>query len=169
MRSLVIGYGNPSRRDDGVAWHVVNALRRRWGQPALPPLADGWEDLGGRRDTLFLQQLTPELAATVAEYDLVVFVDASLLPTQEPVRVGPVAPRYRLAAISHHLDPAALLALSEQLNGRAPQGFLVSIQGHDLNFGEELSPETAAAVPSGVEQVAAIIAGQEAQAGCPQP
>lgn len=158
MRSLVIGYGNPSRRDDGVGWHVVNGLRRRWGQPALPPLADGWEDLGGQRDTLFLQQLTPELAATVADYDLVVFVDASLRPGQEPVRVGPVVPRYRLAAISHHLDPSTLLALSERLYGRAPRGLLVSIRGHDFDFGEQLSPETAAAVPLGVERVAAIVA-----------
>jgi hydrogenase maturation protease len=161
MRSLVIGYGNPSRRDDGVALHVLNELHRRWGRPGLGLLGDGWEDLGGARDTLFLQQLTLELAATVAGYDLLILVDASLTHAQEPVRVEPVTPRYHLAAISHHLDPASLLALARQLYGRAPEALLVSVQGHDFDFGEELSAPAAAAVPEAVERVASLVAARE--------
>jgi hydrogenase maturation protease len=160
VRSLVIGYGNSSRRDDGVALHVVNALRARWGQPSLPHLSDGWDELGGVRDSLFLQQLAPELAATLVLYGRVIFVDASLPAAPEPVHVEEVAARYRLAAISHHLEPAVLLALTARLYGRAPQGFLVSVRGHDFDFGEELSPETAAAVPQAVERVAALIEHQ---------
>lgn len=157
MRSLVIGYGNPSRRDDGVALHVVNGLRERWGQPTLAPLIDGWDDLGGMRDSLFLQQLTPELAATLAEYDLVVFVDAALPQMEEPVRLERVAPGLRMAAVSHHMEPATLLALAGQLYGQAPAGWLASVRGHDLGFGEQLSPETAAAVPEAVARVARLI------------
>lgn len=162
MRSLVIGYGNASRRDDGVALHVVNGLRVRWGLAPLAPLADGWDELGGLRDSLFLQQLTPELAATLAEYDLVVFVDAALLQTEAGVAVERVAPALRLAAVSHHMEPAALLALAAQLFGRAPAGWLTSVHGHDFDFGDELSAETAAAVPEAVERVGALIAAAEA-------
>ncbi len=164
MRSLVIGYGNASRRDDGVALHVVNGLRAHWGQPALTPETDGWEDLGSARDSLFLQQLTPELAATLAQYGLAIFVDASLPESEEPVRVQPVIPAYRLAAVSHHLEPSALLALARQLYGHTPTGYLVSVHGHDLSFGSRLSAETAAAVPEAVERTEGLIAAEEARA-----
>ena len=39
--TLIIGFGNPDRADDGVAWHVANAVRARLGQP---PLSD--DDIG---------------------------------------------------------------------------------------------------------------------------
>jgi len=53
--------------------------------------------------------------------------------------------------VSHHVKPAALLEIARTLYGRAPKAELVSIRGYDFNFGEELSPETAA----GAEQVIA--------------
>lgn len=161
MRVLLIGYGNASRRDDGVALHVLNRLRESWGRPALTAADDGWDELGGTRDTLFLQQLTPELAATVAQYDRVIFLDAALPAAEEAVRVERVASGYRLAAISHHLEPGALLALSERLYGKTPEGYLVSVRGADFDFGEELSPETAEAVPVAAQRVQALIAGWE--------
>lgn len=164
MHTLVIGYGNPSRRDDGVALHVVNALRARWGRPALDAGNDGWDDLQGSRDSLFLQQLTPELAETLADYDVVVFVDAALPEAGEPVRVLPVEPALRMAAVSHHMEPGALLALTHQLYGQAPAGWLVSVRGHDMDFGDRLSPETAAALPEAVARVAALV--EDGQAGC---
>jgi Ni,Fe-hydrogenase maturation factor len=44
FRTLVIGYGNPDRADDGVAYHVVSAMRSRLGQGAL---ADCGSSSGG--------------------------------------------------------------------------------------------------------------------------
>lgn len=158
MRSLLIGYGNPSRRDDGAALHVVNAWRARQGQPGLTPETDGWEDLGSAQDSLFLQQLTPELAALLAQYDRVAFVDTALPETGEPVRVHRLTPSYRLSVVSHHMTPETLLALAGQLYGRQPEGYLVSIHGHDFGFGDRLSPETEAAVPEAVERVASLMA-----------
>jgi len=66
MRVLVIGYGNPSRRDDGVGLAVVNHLRERLGKAPLIEGEDGFNELGGDADTLFLQQLNPELSETLA-------------------------------------------------------------------------------------------------------
>lgn len=161
MRSLVIGYGNPSRRDDGVALHIINALRAAWRLPALAPYEDGWDGLRTGRDTLFLQQLAPELAAVVAEYDLVVFVDAAVREAGEAVRVEPVDATLRIAAVSHHLAPGALLALAQLLYGHAPEGLLLSVRGVDMDFGEALSPETAAAVPVAAQRVMDLIASRE--------
>ena len=78
MRALIIGYGNPSRRDDGVGLAVINGLRRRLGKAPFDEGDDGYNELGGPVDTLFLQQLMPELAETLAGYDRVWFVDAHL-------------------------------------------------------------------------------------------
>ncbi len=154
MRSLVIGYGNPSRRDDAVGQRVVNALRARWGQPPLGLADDGWDELGGERDTLFVQQLVPELAEVLSAYDLAVFVDVAL--SGAGVQVQAVEPGAHLSSVSHHMGPSMLLALAERLYGRRPRTYLVSVRGHDFGFGEQLSPEVEAALPAVVERVAEL-------------
>ncbi len=159
MRTLVIGYGNPSRRDDGVALHVVNALRAHWGRPPLEPGEDGVDDLDGAQDSVFVQQLAPELASLLLHYDLAVFVDAALPHAPSAVCIEPLRANLRLAAVSHHMEPATLLALAATLYGHAPQTFLVSIRGQDFDFGEELSPATQASVPAAVDHVLRIISG----------
>ena len=45
MRTLIIGYGNIDRADDGVAYHVINALRRQWGMDILDGETTGLEAL----------------------------------------------------------------------------------------------------------------------------
>lgn len=146
MRNLVIGYGNPSRRDDGVALLVVNGLRRLLGLPVLDDMADGFEDLGHPLDTLFLQQLTLELAETLAEYDRVVFVDAHVGNAgADLIRRTTIDPNADPALVSHHFRPGRLLALARSLYGAAPDCELVSIQGFDFDFGPEVSEATAAA------------------------
>ncbi len=149
MRTLIIGYGNPSRRDDGVGLAVVNGLRQGLGQTPLVEGDDGYAELGGPIDTLFLQQLMPELAETLAEYERVWFVDAHLGVYPELVRRIALAPHYDLASVSHHVAPQTLLALAQQFYGHAPAGELISIRGFDFDFGEEFSAATA----EGVRQV----------------
>ena len=146
MRTLVIGYGNPSRQDDGVGLAVVNGLRRRAGRALLDEGEDGFDDLGGPLDTLFLQQLSPELAETLAVYDHLVLVDAHLGVYSELIHRADLDPRMETAIVSHHFKPGALLALALQLYGHAPTAELVSVRGFAFDFTSELSPETAEGV-----------------------
>ena len=141
-RLLVIGYGNPYRRDDAVALTVVNGLRRRQGRTPLEEGMDGLEELGEELDAIFLQQLTPDLAEIVARYEEVIFVDAHMGEHQELVREVALKPTARPSIVSHHLHPEALLALAKALWGRVPQARLLSIRGYDFDFGTELSPQT---------------------------
>jgi hydrogenase maturation protease len=141
-RTLVIGYGNPSRQDDGAGLAVVNDLRGRLGLPALEEGDDGGADLGAGLDTLFLQLLSPELAETLAGYDHVAFVDAHTGAIQELVHRTPLEPRPGASMASHHMKPSQLLALTVQLYGRAPTSELISIRGYDFDFGSTLSPAT---------------------------
>ena len=139
---LVIGYGNPYRRDDGVALVVVNGLRVLRGQPPLEEGMDGLEELGGEPDTLFVQQLTPELAEVVSRYEEVVFVDAHMGECPQLLREVSLEPAPWPAIVSHQLRPQALLALARALFGKAPRARLLSIKGHDFDFGTELSHQT---------------------------
>jgi hypothetical protein len=61
--SLIVGYGNSLRSDDGVGWHTAGLLA---GDPRL----------AGAR-VLARHQLLPELAADVGRASLVVLVDAA--------------------------------------------------------------------------------------------
>jgi hydrogenase maturation protease len=138
-RTLVIGYGNPYRRDDGVAFHVVNDLRQTLGAPPLQPDEDGLDDLGRGVDTIMLHQLLPETAPLFADYATVIFVDAHTGVIAEDVRVIPVQEEYGFQAVTHHMSPGMLLALARAANGKVPAGSLVSIRGYDFDFGQEIS------------------------------
>lgn len=138
----MIGYGNPYRRDDSVALAVVNGLRARQGRLPLEEGMDGLEELGGGLDTLFLQQLTPELAEIVVQYEEVIFVDAHMGECHGFLREVALRPAAQPAITSHHLHPEALLALAQALWGKVPRTRLLSIRGYDFDFGTELSPQT---------------------------
>jgi hydrogenase maturation protease len=165
LRTLVIGYGNPSRRDDGVGLTVVNGLRERLARPPLLEGEDGYDQLGSPVDTLFLQQLMPELAETLAGYDRVWFVDAHVGVIPDLVRRVALNPGFDPASVSHHLKPESLLALAAQLYGRAPRGELFSVRGYDFDFGEGLSPETAAGARQVVVELWSLIEGTQDDAG----
>ncbi|MGE5531177.1 MAG: hydrogenase maturation protease [Bacteroidota bacterium] len=160
MRILVIGYGNPSRQDDGVGLAVVNGLRARAGQAPLDEGDDGFDDLGHDLDTLFLQQLSPELAETLAEYDHVALVDAHFGIYPELVHRTELDPQVEAAIVSHHFKPGTLLALAHQLYGRAPTAELISVRGFAFDFTSELSPQTAAGVAQVIEDLASRFGGK---------
>jgi hydrogenase maturation protease len=155
-RTLVLGFGNVYRRDDGVAYVVLNALRERLGRPRLGMDDDGFDDLGHVVDTVLLHQLVPELAEVAVDYGQLVFVDAHVSAIEAPVRREELAARFRHATVSHQLHPCTLLALVEQIRGDAPRGVLISVRGYDFDFGEGLSEGTAALVPEAVEGILAV-------------
>lgn len=153
-RALIIAYGNPSRRDDGVGFHVLNALRKQLGRAPLSLEEDGTDELGGRIDTICLHQLAPELAELVAEYDVVVFIDAHV-PNAYPelIREELVGNECSIGPVTHHMKPEMIMAVVRALYGKAPKAWLISVRGHDFDFGMELSPQTAALVEEAAERV----------------
>jgi hydrogenase maturation protease len=152
-RTLVIGFGNIDRADDGVAYSVINALRRRLGQEPLPENETGLDELGAEVDSVFLSQLTPELMEVLAGYRQVVFVDAHVYENVDALHCAPVSPEYTPSSFTHHLTPGAFLALLKALYRLEPAGHLVSIRGHDFDFHRNLSPETEALVGPAVEYI----------------
>lgn len=158
-RTLVVGFGNVYRRDDGVGFAVVNAVRRGLGLPPLEAGDDGMEDIPSAEsplDGIVLHQLIPELAELFGAYARVIFVDAHVAGLGEKLLEEPLEACYKPATVSHTLHPCTLLALAAALHGHAPAGVLISVCGHDFDFGEGLSPETERLLPHAVERVLAL-------------
>ena len=152
-RTLVIGYGNLHRADDGVAYHVINALRQRLGQKPLREDETGLEELGGQTDSILLTQLVPELIDTLANYQRIIFVDAHVHEGVPDLYCVPVSPQRAASTFSHHLTPALLLALLQTIRHAEPAGYIVSIRGYDFAFRERLSDATARMVQPAVEHI----------------
>jgi hydrogenase maturation protease len=158
-RLLVIGYGNPYRRDDGVAFYVVNALRRQQSRRELQPDEDGLDDLGHALDTVMMHQLVPELVPLLSLYGAVVFVDAHVGTIPEEVRRIPVQEERRFHAVTHHMSPGMLLGLAREAKGVAPPGYLVSVRGENFDFGLGLSEACRPRVNLAVEEILNLARG----------
>jgi hydrogenase maturation protease len=152
-RTLIIGYGNLDRADDGVAYFVINSLRRRLGQAALREDNTGLEELGAQTDSIFLTQLVPELIDTLADYDQVIFVDAHVREDVPDLHCTAVLPEYTPSAFTHHVTPAMLLALLHALHHREPAAHIVSIRGYDFDFHRGLSAATRTGADQAVEHI----------------
>jgi hydrogenase maturation protease len=119
---LVIGYGNELRGDDGAGPRVARSVA-------------AWHRRGVR--ALAVHQLTPELAAELADVERVVFVDAAvggpgvrwqrITVGDAPVRLG------------HASDPSWLLALARAVAGRVPEAWLATIPARELGYTDSLS------------------------------
>jgi hydrogenase maturation protease len=138
MKTLIIGYGNDSRRDDGVGRYVVEQLAKH----GLPDV-----------ELQTAHQLEVEMAETLTRYDRVIFVDAAIPEATAAVQRSVVTPTFQSHAVAHYLTPPDVLSLSATLYGHAPQAELFSIRGRDFNFGTELSPEVETAGQEVVQQI----------------
>ena len=157
LRTLVIGYGNLDRADDGVAFYVVNALRERLGQKPLPQDETGWAQLGSEPDSVFFRQLLPEWMETAAAYDQLIFVDAHVHEDTEGLSCVPVPPAVASSPFTHHMTPGMFLALIETLYDREPAGELLSIRGHDFSFRRGLSPGVSKHLRPAVEMILGLV------------
>jgi len=156
-RTLVIGYGNLDRQDDGVAHAVINALRRQLGQRPLGEDETGLEHLGQAVDSVFVHQLAPDLLDVAAGYEQVVFVDAHVGHDTGNIACEPVRPEYATAAFTHHMTPALFLALLQALHQRQPAGSIVSVRGHQFDFGRSLSAATEVLVVPAVAEIQQLV------------
>jgi hydrogenase maturation protease len=151
-QSLIIGYGNPDREDDGVAWHILSALTTRLGLHSPDSYEDEFPE-SALIDFAFYLQLTPEMAEDISDYEYVCFVDAHTGNIPEPVRLIGVESEFQASPFTHHLTPQSLLSMSETIYQKKPEAVLLSVLGHRFLFSRQLSAETAQLVPQAVELI----------------
>ena len=139
-RTLIVGYGNPLRSDDGLGWHASRLLA---------------EALAGQDiEVITCHQLTPELAETLSHCPRAVFIDAAAIGKPGEIRLKPVRVQaLTSSAFTHSCTPAGLLASAKQLFGHRPRVIVITVSAQSFEFGESLSPVVSAALPEVVAQV----------------
>jgi hydrogenase maturation protease len=130
--TLIIGYGNRLRGDDGAGVEAAIALREA-GVPARE-----------------VHQLVPELAENLSAADRVIFIDADAALAPGEVRVDYVDSESG-GIFEHHATPANLLCLAREIYGRAPEAVVIGIGGASHDFGAEMSPSVRTAIGKVVE------------------
>ena len=124
--TLIIGYGNPLRGDDGFGWHAALRLR------------DLIHDAG--IEILAVHQLTPELMDPISRAHRVIFIDAAVGEDAGKLTVTTLAATGGPPpAFTHFATPAALLEGARSLYGAKPEALLLTVVGLDFELGEELS------------------------------
>ena len=147
--TLVIGWGNDLRGDDGAGRAVARAVA-------------AWQ----RDDICVLEthQLTPELAWPVAKAEQVIFVDAEIVSDASSVRLAPLTADNAPPAAwqtAHVGSPQAVLDLARTLYGATPQAWCIAVPVEQCALGEALSPGTAQAVAEAVQLIKEWLAKQE--------
>lgn len=157
LHTLVLGYGNVDRGDDGLGYHVVNEIAHRLAHIELEPYGDAPTMVADGIGLLFQRQLMPEMAELLAQFERVVFVDAHTGAFAEELRVVRVEPKYVPQALTHHLSPETLLYLTKEMHGCYPAAHLYSARGYQFDFCNHLSERTAVLAEQVVDGILALM------------
>jgi len=154
-RTLVLGWGNPGRRDDGLG-------------PALAAAVESMAVPGVTAESGY--QLQVEDAAEVARYERVLFVDAER-GGDAPFRLRRLEPsRSGVGFSTHSVSPGRLLALARDLFGAEPEAWLLGVRGYDFDsFGEGLSERAAANLAAAAGFVRDAVRAERLGAAPPTP
>ena len=142
-QKLILGVGNPFRRDDGIGPAVIQALQS----------ADGLQDadlLDGGTDGFSLL----EYIKKYAEVLVVDAVDMGMTPGSIR-RFSPAEAKMTIQAdalSTHGFGLAEVIALMETL-GIGTNLIILGVQVKDIGFGEEMSPEISEKIPEILQQV----------------
>ena len=142
MATLVVGYGNTLRGDDGVGYLLAEQVAA-WGLPNVKTIA--------------CHQLTPELAANIAECDRVIFIDATLPGMQTEVAWRSLSPSDAPTLDAHRSDPAGLLQLTAQLYETSPSAHQLLLPTAEMEFSETLSAIAQAGLVAATSQLQAFL------------
>ena len=146
-RGVVVGIGSRFRRDDSVGLLVLDALR-----PRLPSCITAVESNG-------------DAVALVSSWEgaeLAVLVDA-VVSGGKPGTIYGFDGAHRLpgkffrAASSHMLGLAEALELARALDRLPPRVRVIGIEAGDVDVGEGLSDEAAAALPRAADLVMQLV------------
>lgn len=128
-KTLIYGYGNPGRQDDGLGARFTE-------------LCEQWiSDNKMNHVTVDCNyQLNIEDAAVIAEYDTVIFVDASVVEEVENYKLEPVSPdASSIEFTMHAVSIAYVVDLCGKIYGKYPDTYALHIKAYEFDFKEELT------------------------------
>ncbi|NWF66279.1 MAG: hydrogenase maturation protease [Campylobacterales bacterium] len=124
MKTLLIGYGNTLRGDDGFGVFVATEIEKL-----------------NLFDVVISHQLTPEMVFLMREYELILFVD-SAVGVDEFALSSPLSAKSSTnSLVDHSISPFFLQDMTKQLFDKTVDILLFSILIKEFDYSEELSIE----------------------------
>jgi hydrogenase maturation protease len=151
--TLIIGFGNADRQDDGVGWHIIHKLADRIHQPTPDDPGAAIEIEHETVDLLYILQIYPELAETLSHYRRVCFVDAHTGDIEEEIVWQNITPAYEKSPLTHHMSPSTVLSITAMIYDNVPEACLLSVRGYHFQFNRRLSPKTTALAETATHQL----------------
>ena len=125
MKTLVFGFGNMGRQDDGLGVLLATHVKQHC-------FGDVEVDMN--------YQLNAEDALKISGYDRVIFVDASVA-IDDSFQLIPLEAESCIAFSTHAMTPGSILAMAEQLYDAKPEAYVLHIRGYEWEFGAPLSEQ----------------------------
>ena len=127
MKILLYGYGNPGRQDDGLGNVFIDQIEE-------------WVNKQGLKDFDFDSnyQLNIEDALEISDYELVIFVDASVEDIKD-FCVSKVDANTKVTFTTHAASPGYVVDLCKKMYNKAPVTLLLHIKGYEWEFKEGLT------------------------------
>lgn len=143
-RLLFYGIGNIGREDDGLGLRLIEKLEAL----SLPEHIQFESNY----------QLNIEDAMDISNFDGVIFVDASIEANAvAPFQIRELLPASDIAFSTHAMGMEAVLALCEQLYGKSPLAFVLTMPGYQWAIKDQLSPPAAANLAQTFETLSRLI------------
>jgi hydrogenase maturation protease len=152
QKTLILGFGNPDRGDDGVAWYILSKIAAHFNKSLSEEQIECClVQLNDVIHLWFNLQLIPEISEQLANYKRAIFIDAHTVDFKEDIRVVDLKPEFQNSPFTHHLTPSSCLSLTQSIFGRFPMATLISVRGYSFEFINQLSKKTHALADTAVE------------------
>jgi len=142
---LLYGYGNPGRKDDGLG-------------PILVDLVEKWiiknEIKNISIDSNY--QLNIEDSYTIRDYDIVIFIDASIEEIDDFI-ITRVEPSDKVNYTMHSASPSFVLNLCNKIYNYTPETYLLHIKGYEFQLQEGLSENAQRNLESAYEFIKSLL------------
>lgn len=130
---LVYGYGNPGRQDDGIGARFTELFEKWKYEQKLDHISVDCN-----------YQLNIEDAAVIADYDVVVFVDASIVDDVKNYRLETIKPDDATIEFTMHaVSVSYVVDLCNKIYSKTPESYVLHIKAYEFDFIEELTPKAA--------------------------
>jgi len=142
---LIYGYGNPGRYDDGIG-------------PLIAERIESWAEKNNLSNITVDSnyQLNIEDAYSIKDYDIVIFVDASIEAIKSYCFTS-VEPSEKVEFTMHAVSPSFVLDLCRKIYDTTPEVFLLHVKGYEFELKEGMSVKAMANAERSLEFLKKLI------------
>ena len=141
-KTLLIGYGNPDREDDGVAWHILKGLAKYFAIDFPDALSEEIVNSHPKLHFLFDLQLIPEMSYDMKDFDRICFIDAHTGALENDLNFQILERKFQKSPLTHHMTPQTVLSILDSTFDVQPEAVLISVRGFQFGFSNKLSIKT---------------------------